>query len=104
MSFKYQEIEKAVTILNLPERATLKQIKENYKKLIAKWHPDKCKKNLKKCLEMSQQITEAYKILLNYSENYAYSFKREDFEKEKSYEELWSKQFGDDPVWGKPKK
>ena len=106
MTIKYEEIEKAVKILNLPEEATLKQIKERYRQLIAKWHPDKCKKDLKKCIEMSQKIIEAYEIIMAYCSQYKYSFKPEDIKRkrEKGYDELWTEQFGNDPIWGCPKK
>lgn len=52
MTTKYEQIEKAVKTLGLPEKATLKQVKERYKKLISRWHPDKCKedpKNARRC-------------------------------------------------------
>lgn len=104
MSPNCQEIEKAVKILGLPERATLEEIKKIYIKLITKWHPDKCKKNPKKCQEMSRKIIEAYKTLQDYCQNYTYSFTPKDLRKEKSYEELWKKQFGEDPLWGYPRK
>ncbi len=104
MSVKYEEIEKAVNVLDLPEKATIKQIKGRYRKLIAKWHPDKCKEDSKKCKEMSQKIIEAYKIIMNYCNNFEYSFRKEDIKKEMEYEELWAEQFGNDPIWGCPKK
>ena len=39
---KYQVITNASTILELPESATMEQIKAHYRKLIKKWHPDSC--------------------------------------------------------------
>ncbi len=41
---KYEEITKAQQILGLYEVATLKDIKNKYKKLLKEWHPDLCKK------------------------------------------------------------
>ena len=106
MKTKYAEIAEAVKILNLPEEATLKQIKAQYKKLITKWHPDKCKQDPKKCIEMSQKIIEAYEVIMAYCHHYKYSFKPEDVKRkrEREYEELWAEQFGNDPIWGCPKK
>ena len=104
MAVKYEEIEKAVSILDLPEKATIKQIKGKYRKLMTKWHPDKCGEDSEKCKEMSQKIIEAYKIIMNYCNNFEYSFRKEDIKKEVEYEELWSEQFGNDPIWGCPKK
>jgi len=100
----YHEIEKAVKILDLPERATLRQIKACFKKMILKWHPDQCQEDQIKCKEMSQKIIDAYNVLLDYCNNYEYSFKKEDIQKKKTYEELWAEQFGNDPIWGNPKK
>lgn len=104
MKIKYKEIEKAVKILDLPEEATLKQIKEKYRKLITKWHPDKCNKDPKKCIEMSKKIIEAYELIMEYCSNYKYSFKPEDIKREREYEEWWAEQFGNDPIWGGPEK
>jgi curved DNA-binding protein CbpA len=42
MSQKYQEITAARKLLELPETATMTAIKSKYRKLVAKWHPDKC--------------------------------------------------------------
>lgn len=100
MTVKYEEIEKALNILGLPEKATLKQIKDSYRKLIVKWHPDKCRKDPKECKEMSQKVIEAYKIIIEYCNNYEYSFKKEDIKKQRDYEEFWAEQFGNDPIWG----
>ncbi|MBN2060090.1 MAG: DnaJ domain-containing protein [Deltaproteobacteria bacterium] len=38
---KFDEISKARKILELPEMATMAEIKSNYRRLLAKWHPDK---------------------------------------------------------------
>jgi len=104
MPINYKEIEKAVKILGLPEKATFPEIKNIYKELITKWHPDKCKKDPKKCLKKSRQIIKSYKILQDYCQNYKYSFTPENLQKQKSYDELWAEQFGEDPLWGYPKK
>ena len=45
---KYQEISEARHLLGLPEQATLKEIKSNYKSLLYKWHPDKCNEKKEK--------------------------------------------------------
>jgi len=37
---KYQEITEARALLELPERATIEEIKSNYRRLMRKWHPD----------------------------------------------------------------
>ena len=48
-------------ILGLKKTATLSEIKNAYRKLVKKWHPDKCED--KKANEKITQINEAYEIL-----------------------------------------
>ena len=45
---KYLDVLRAKELLNLPERASMKEIKANYRKLLMHWHPDKCKENIEK--------------------------------------------------------
>lgn len=101
MDLKYKKIKKAARILELPESATMEFIKQRYKELCRKWHPDKCRETPEKCHEMMQKINEAYEIILDYCCNYKYSFKEEDIRSTFSPEELWYERFGDDPIWGK---
>jgi len=49
---KYEEISAARKILGLPETANMASIKRNYRRLLAKWHPDKCDENREACAEM----------------------------------------------------
>lgn len=102
---RYNEIKEALEILELPETATLDRIKKNYKKLIKKWHPDKCTDNPEKCKEMTQQINQAFDIIMNYCKGYEYSFRKEDIERQplKNYEDWWHARFGDDPIMGEMK-
>lgn len=96
----YEEINKARTILELGEKATLKEIKAAFRSQTKKWHPDKCKKKDKKeCHEKMKEINQAYKIIMKYIEDYNYSFS-EDKVSEDSPEEHWRKRFGKDPTWG----
>lgn len=97
---KYEEITKATTILELPEAATMQQIKEHYKRLITKWHPDKFQNNKEVFEEKAKKINDAYKIIMNYCNNYEFSFSKEEVEKYIKAEEWWFKRFGNDPIWG----
>ena len=101
MNPKYKKIEEAVDMLGLPETATMEFIKQRYKELSRKWHPDKCRDTPEKCHEMMQKINEAYQVIIDYCDNYKYSFKKEDIKRTFSPEELWYEQFGNDPIWGK---
>jgi len=97
---KYQIISEARTILELPESATMEQIKANYRRLIKKWHPDSCSYKYEVCEEMSRKITDAYRIIIDYCSNYIYSFKKEEVDKYLSEEEWLHRRYGNDPIWG----
>jgi DnaJ-class molecular chaperone len=97
---KYQKISEARNLLELPEQATLKEIKANYKSLLYKWHPDKCDEKKDKCHEMTQKIIDAYKTIMNYCNQYKYSFSKEEVKKYLSEGEWWLERFGGDSVWG----
>jgi molecular chaperone DnaJ len=67
---KYEEITKALQILGLYELATLKDIKHNYKRLLKEWHPDLHKENEDICKEKTIEIIDAYRIMMEKSENF----------------------------------
>ncbi|MHB1326254.1 MAG: J domain-containing protein [Thermoleophilia bacterium] len=100
----FQEISAARKILELPERATMPEIKANYKKLLNRWHPDKCSDDIELCNEMTGKITAAYKTIVDYCNRYSYSFSAEEVANYLSEDELWMEQFGNEPLWGKPYK
>ena len=98
---KYQEIDQARKILDLPERATMEEIKENYRRLIRRWHPDRQKVSKKECTEMTVRIIDAYRTIIDYCSHYRFSFSEDEVRHHLSNEEWWLERFGDDPVWGK---
>ena len=97
---KYEKITEARLLLELPEEATMKEIKMKYKSLAMKWHPDKSKADPVQCHEMMQKINAAYQMIMAYCESYKFSFKQESVEKYLSPIERWMDQFGTDPLWG----
>jgi len=100
---KFEEITWARTILGLPEKTTREQIRNSYRDLIKKWHPDTCSdKDARRCKEMTASINSAYKILSAYCDQYKVSFSEEEVTKYLSDEEWWFRRFGKDPLWGKP--
>ena len=89
----FKEISEARKILGLGETATLVEIKDAYKKLTLKYHPDRCKDDKKKeCEEIFKKITRANDILMAYCAGYRYSFKEKDAKKntmdKETYEHL----------------
>jgi DnaJ-class molecular chaperone len=101
---KYQRITEARKLLELPERATMEEIKSQYRSLLAQWYPDKCRENEEQCNEMTRKIIAAYKTIIAYCSQYTYSFSKEDIRNYLSEDEWWFERFGDDPVWGDQRK
>ncbi len=86
----FKQIEEARKLLGLNEEATLEEIKNAYRKLSLKYHPDRCKeKNKEYCQEMIKKINHAKDIILNYCANYRYSFREEDVRRNTMDEELY---------------
>ncbi len=83
-------------LFGLSERATLKEIKARYRKLVKQYHPDA---GNTKNQEMIRKVNEANRILLDYVQSYRYSFTEEEF-CEQHPEERIRRQFKDDPLWG----
>lgn len=79
----FKKIDTSRKLLNLSREATLSEIKEAYRDKVKEYHPDKCHNEAKRGeneRKMSQ-INQAYKVLLNYIQEYNISFKEEDVKK-----------------------
>ena len=87
---------KAKSLLGLREKSSLKEIKSKYKNLMKKWHPDKHKDEIEKATQMSAQINEAYKTVLEYTKEYEYPFDEESLKSTHQSPSEWMKnRFGD---------
>jgi preprotein translocase subunit Sec63 len=96
----YQEITEARELLELPARTTLQEIKSHYRRLLTRWHPDKCPDKQETCHEMTTKIIAAYMRIMTYCDQYNISFEHQDVKDYVSPEEWWFERFGNDPVWG----
>jgi len=74
---KNMDIVMALKILDLPPFITKDDIKKRYKELAKEYHPD-IAKDSSKFLE----IKEAYKIIMEYIENFRYSFDEDELNKQ----------------------
>jgi DnaJ-class molecular chaperone len=92
---QYDALEHAREMLKLHDRITLAEIKSQYKTLMKKWHPDRCSEDPEQCKEKAQQITQAYQLLLEYCNNYRYSFTPNEIESQLTGNEWWMSKFGD---------
>ena len=71
----FEEIDNARRLLGLRETATLKEIKEGYRRVANQYHPDKRRgEDRLECEEMMKKVNHAYKLLEEYLANYRYSF------------------------------
>jgi DnaJ-class molecular chaperone len=91
----YKTITEARELLGLPEKATLESIKFHYRKMLTRWHPDKCPENPEEAQEMTHRIVEAYQTLLAYCDQYEYSFSEEEVRKYGSPDQWWFQRFGE---------
>jgi len=96
---KYERITKARKLLELPERATMEEIKTNYRNLIRKWHPDRCKESKEKATKMAAMIVAAHGLIMDYCNHYNFSFSEEEVKYHVTGDDWWFERFGDDPVW-----
>ena len=102
-SKQWQAIEQARDVLGLPERATLAEIKRNYRRLSKLHHPDAAQ-NTTEAGEQMYRITAAYELLMRYCGEYRFPLRRDQAgEEERSIydpEDWWQARFGEDPLWG----
>ena len=79
-SIEYEDVEKAKNILGIGDIASIKIIRKHYIELVNSNHPDKFAKEEKEVYEEKiKEINNAYKLLIEYCENYDVPFVKEDF-------------------------
>lgn len=75
----FKQVDEARKILGLGEEAGIEEIKEAFRNLALKYHPDRRKeKDKKHCEEMLKKVNRARDIIKSYCANYRYSFKEKD--------------------------
>ncbi|MBL7132184.1 MAG: DnaJ domain-containing protein [Candidatus Omnitrophica bacterium] len=71
----FKQIDEARRLLGLDETADIEEIKQSYRELSLKYHPDRCKgKKKKQCEEMFKKINYANQLIMAYCAGYRYSF------------------------------
>jgi len=100
---KNETLKKAIETLKLELPVSYLDVKAQYKKMIKKWHPDKCRKSSEICKQKTIEIIEANKILIDYIENYKFKFDETEMQKNESINDWWFKKFGNDSLWGQNK-
>ncbi len=94
MKSSFEELMKAKTLLGLRDKATLKEIKHNYKMLMRKWHPDRHPDNNTQATKMSADINKAYETIMAYIQEYEYDLNEEALKKKaQTPQEWWEERF-----------
>lgn len=93
----YANLRKALHVLGLGERATLREIKACHRDLVKRCHPDVAGSGDP---ETIRKVNAAYRIVQEYIADYRFSFDEDEFY-EQNPEERLRRQFMDDPLWGK---
>jgi DnaJ-class molecular chaperone len=93
----YADLQEALRVLGLGERATLKEIKTRHRDLVKRHHPDI---GTVDDPDTIRQVNAAYRVLLDYVSGYRFSFSKDEFYEQNPEERIWM-QFADDPLWGK---
>jgi DnaJ-class molecular chaperone len=81
----YSDLQKALRIMNLGNRATLREVKSHHRDLVKRHYPDTGNSSDPK---MIRQVNAAYKILLDYVAAYRFSFAEDEFYEQNPEERL----------------
>lgn len=103
------ELEKAYRVLKIEKNATSEEIKNSYRELAKKYHPDLYQNNPLAYLaeEKLKEVNEAYEVLEDYLENKEkYSYEEENYNSQ--YENIktdkYQKHYSNSSFWDKVKK
>jgi curved DNA-binding protein CbpA len=91
----FHELQQALTVFGLGERANLAMIRDRHRDLVRRHHPDCGAEDG----EAIRRINSAYRILCDYCRAYRFSFDEEEFLAQQPEERL-RRQFACDPIWG----
>ena len=100
----YQELQAALEVFGLDERASLQEIKKRHHALVKIHHPDQARQDSsdgeQSDPEQIRRINTAYGLILDYLKSYRFSFSETEFYRQTPDQPL-RRQFGHDPLWGK---
>jgi len=92
-SEKSDLIIKAVETLGIHDRITYDEIRDRYRTLAKRYHPDVCSDETIDCEAKMREITEAYQLLKTYCEQYRFSFHPEELDAQLTGMEWWISKF-----------
>jgi len=82
----YADLQEALRVLGLGERATIKEIKTRHRALVKRHHPDTGSTDEP---EMIRKVNAAYRVLLDYVAGYRFSFAEDEFYEQNPEERVW---------------
>jgi curved DNA-binding protein CbpA len=80
-------IREALEVLGLPSLVTRKEIKDRYRQLALRYHPDRHEGDAEKM----EAINRAYETLMEYVENFRYRFDEEEIKRHNPHADLRDK-------------
>ena len=98
---KWEQLAAARALLGLGERATVREVKQAYRRRSKEHHPDTASQEAAAERLAMHEITAAYQLLLTHCEQYPIPLCREESDQPLDGEEWWMDRFGQDPLWGK---
>ncbi|MCE5272592.1 J domain-containing protein [bacterium] len=90
----FDRLDHARRTLELPDRVSLAQIRQRYRELSRRWHPDLCPDDPELCKQKQAELNAAYGTLTDFCNNFQYSLRREDVEQYAGGEDFWWRHFG----------
>jgi|LSQX01.2.fsa_nt_gb DnaJ-class molecular chaperone len=81
VKMEFKDIDQARKLLGLGETASLKEIRDAYRTLSLKYHPDRRPAGVAEDFsETFKKITEAYDLIIEYCSCYRYSFNKKELQ------------------------
>ncbi len=93
---QYPDLRAALAELGLSERLSLRQLKERYRDLVRRCHPD-CRAEAEP--ERIRRVNAAYRVMRAYCQDYRFNCSHAEF-LEQYPEERLREQFAADSLWG----
>lgn len=87
----YTELQNALRVLGLGERASIKEIKSRHRQLVKRHHPDV---GATDDPEKIREVNAAYRLLLDYIAAYRFSFAEDEFYEQNPEERIWQQFMG----------
>ena len=92
----FEELQRALAEFDLPQRVSLKKIRERHRQLVRRYHPDR---GAAADGEKIRRINAANKILTDYVSGYRFDFSRQEFLQQFPEERLREQYWSEKP-WG----